>query len=362
MKSIGGCCVQGITVGNLSGFVAWWIFHLPAHQHHRYETTLHEIMEVKIDEIQSEKRDQVVHDTYGDEAACIIVDERGKLVLDDVYNGFDDDTLRLLDLEVKEVPEMPDPALSVQDMKDYGYAWAGVLPVGQEAAEKALEKGCEVYRLYSDNTEGLCVDAKEIADHAAKGGMLGISKESWMTALEKENYLKAAEMSMEDDYGMIDGIINNGPKEDKTAEVKAPERGEKSSIIENEGVTHFITGMALGVDMYAAEIVLDLKSKYPHITLESAIPCETQAIKWSVASRERYYNIAAKCDKETMLQREYTPDCMDKRNRYMVDHADYILAVWNGCPSGTGNTVRYAHKKGKSIIVINPVSLDVTRE
>ena len=60
------------------------------------------------------------HDTYGDEAACIIVDERGKLVLDDVYNGFDDDTLRLLDLEVKEVSEMPDPALSVQDMKDYG--------------------------------------------------------------------------------------------------------------------------------------------------------------------------------------------------------------------------------------------------
>ena len=172
------------------------------------------------------------HDTYGDEAACIIVDERGKLVLDDVYNGFDDDTLRLLDLEVKEVPEMPDPAISVQDMKDYGYAWAGVLPAGQEAAEKALEKGCEVYRLYSDNTEGLCVDAKEIADHAAKGGMLGISKESWMAALEKENYLKAAEMSMEDDYGMIDGIINNGPKEDKTADAKSSEKGEKTSIMD----------------------------------------------------------------------------------------------------------------------------------
>ena len=172
------------------------------------------------------------HDTYGDEAACIIVDERGKLVLDDVYNGFDDDTLRLLDLEVKEVPEMPDPTLSVQDMKDYGYAWAGVLPAGQDAAEKALEKGCEVYRLYSDNTEGLCVDAKEIADHAAKGGMLGISKESWMAALEKENYLKAAEMSMEDDYGMIDGIINNGPKEDKTADAKFPEKGEKTSIMD----------------------------------------------------------------------------------------------------------------------------------
>ena len=64
------------------------------------------------------------------------------------------------------------------------------------------------------------------------GGMLGISKESWMAALEKENYLKAAEMSMEDDYGMIDGIINNGPKEDKTLDAKAPERGEKSSIMD----------------------------------------------------------------------------------------------------------------------------------
>ena len=53
-----------------------------------------------------------------------------------------------------------------------------------------------------------------------------------MVAFEKENHLKAAEMSMEDDYGMIDGIINNGPKEDKTAEVKAPETGKKSSIMD----------------------------------------------------------------------------------------------------------------------------------
>ena len=133
-------------------------------------------------------------------------------------------------------------------------------------------------------------------------------------------------------------------------------------LIENKGVTHFISGMALGVDIYAAEIVLNLKTKYPHITLESAIPCETQAIKWSVTARERYYNIAAKCDKETMLQREYTPDCMENRNRYMVDHADYILAVWNGSPSGTGKTVRYAHQQGKPVIIINPVSLNVTQE
>ena len=82
------------------------------------------------------------------------------------------------------------------------------------------------------------------------------------------------------------------------------------SLITDENVTHFISGMALGVDMYAAEIVLELKKTYPGITLESAIPCETQAAKWNAAMRERYYGIAAQCDKETLLQTHYTPDCM----------------------------------------------------
>ena len=47
-------------------------------------------------------------------------------------------------------------------------------------------------------------------------------------------------------------------------------------LMEEEGVTHFISGMAQGVDMYAAEIVLDLKQTYPYITLECAIPYESR--------------------------------------------------------------------------------------
>ena len=120
--------------------------------------------------------------------------------------------------------------------------------------------------------------------------------------------------------------------------------------------------MAIGVDMYAAEIVLGLKASYPGITLESSIPCESQAAKWSEALRDRYFDIASKCDKETLIQTHYSPDCMDKRNRYMVDHADVLIAVWDGSPSGTGKTVRYAHQQGKSVTVIDPVSLDVTQE
>ena len=166
------------------------------------------------------------HDTHGDEAACIIVDERGKLTISDVYDGFDEHTVDLLRQEVMPVDRMPDDSISVDEMKEYGYSWGGMLPMREEAAAKVMQS-CTVYRLYGDNTEGMVMDTSELKAHAAQGGIFGVEKVEWVAALERENPLKAAEMSMEDDYGMIDGIINNGPKEDKSAE-----KGEKSSIMD----------------------------------------------------------------------------------------------------------------------------------
>ena len=76
----------------------------------------------------------------------------------------------------------------------------------------------------------------------------------------------------------------------------------------------------------------------------------------------RHRNIPAMSMNYTMLQSHYSPDCMDKRNRYMVDHADFIIAVWDGRPSGTGKTVTYARgRNGKFIIVIDPVTLAIER-
>lgn len=129
--------------------------------------------------------------------------------------------------------------------------------------------------------------------------------------------------------------------------------------IETEHVTHFISGMALGTDMYAAEIVLGLKAAYPGITLTCALPCESQAEKWPEPLRDRYYAVLSKCDREVLLQTRYTPDCMEKRNRYMVNHADLLIAVWDGRPSGTGKTVRYAQQQGKSVLVVEPKTLTV---
>lgn len=76
-------------------------------------------------------------------------------------------------------------------------------------------------------------------------------------------------------------------EDERCIDFKKTLREQIINLIENEGVTHFISGMAIGVDMYAAEIVLGLKASYPGITLESAIPCESQAAKWSEALRDR---------------------------------------------------------------------------
>lgn len=131
-----------------------------------------------------------------------------------------------------------------------------------------------------------------------------------------------------------------------------------NKLIKENLVTHFISGMALGIDQMCAEMVIALRKKHPEITLECAFPCETQAVKWSETQRDRYYWIAEHCDKETMLQRHYDKDCMQKRNRYMVDSSQIVLAVWNGKPSGTGNTVRYAQEQGKTVFIINPETLE----
>ncbi len=128
----------------------------------------------------------------------------------------------------------------------------------------------------------------------------------------------------------------------------------EKQITENQ-VSHFISGMALGVDTFAAEIVLVLKAIYPHITLEAAIPCEEQAVKWKEEDRERYFSLIEQCDKETLVSTHYTPDCMHKRNHYMIDASDVVIAVWNGSASGTGKTVAYAKTKGKEIVIIEPL-------
>lgn len=120
----------------------------------------------------------------------------------------------------------------------------------------------------------------------------------------------------------------------------------------DSGVRHYICGMAKGCDMYFAEAVIALREEWPDVTLEAAVPCETQSAAWTREERERYYYILHQCDKQTLVSREYTPECMLRRNRYMVDSASILIAAYDFKPGGTMQTVNYAKNQGKEIIEI----------
>lgn len=240
-------------------------------------------------------------------------------------------------LELEQAVPMPDPTLTVDDMRSYGYLDSDMLPLSKDRAMELLEHDITVYMLYPDNAEEMVFEAEDIIKH---DGMFGVTRPDWdavkghipprdveqrflnsptdsmaiyqlrrdapvelrfanlgsltappdpanyeavytrevypdddtgrilenfyyifnderpgdfvghslsvsdivalrqdgkvsyhycdsmgfqeLPAFQKpENYLKAAEMSMEDDYGMIDGIINNGPKQPTVADLEA---------------------------------------------------------------------------------------------------------------------------------------------
>lgn len=132
-----------------------------------------------------------------------------------------------------------------------------------------------------------------------------------------------------------------------------------SQLVAN-GFTDFLSGMAQGTDTWAAEAVLHLRKKNPALKLHCILPCKTQAEKWPVSAQERYQTILAQADSIFYTSRDYHPNCMLERNRFMVEKASLLLAVYNGqAHSGAGAAVRHAQRLGRAIIIINPVSLEI---
>ena len=122
-----------------------------------------------------------------------------------------------------------------------------------------------------------------------------------------------------------------------------------------QGYKHFISGGAMGMDMFAAEAVLDLQKQYPDICLEMVSPFDGQAEKWSDEYRRRHDLLFSKADIVTVTGHSYTRSAMFNRNRYLVSNADLLLAAYDGQPGGTAMTIRYAREMGVQVCMIKPV-------
>ena len=94
------------------------------------------------------------------------------------------------------------------------------------------------------------------------------------------------------------------------------------------GYRHFISGGALGMDMFAAEAVLEL--------------------------RARHDRLFAQADITTATGHAYTKSAMFRRNHYLVDNADLLLAAYDGQPGGTAMTCELARRYDVPVMKIKP--------
>ena len=129
---------------------------------------------------------------------------------------------------------------------------------------------------------------------------------------------------------------------------------ESLEYLIGRGYVDFLSGLALGFDMIAAEIVLSLREKYPWIRLIVVIPFDGQADRWTEAQRRRREAIIERSDKVVRISHAYDRGVFFRRNHYMVNAADLVLAAFDGQPGGTAQTVEYAHRQGVKVVRLPP--------
>ena len=130
------------------------------------------------------------------------------------------------------------------------------------------------------------------------------------------------------------------------------------AVLIEDGYTEFLSGMALGVDLWAAQIVLALRATNPSLRLHCILPCVEQSAKWAAALQKQYRTILEQADSIIFVNRADKKNCMLERDRFLVSYASVVLAVYNGEKrGGTAATVRYARKLGRELIVIDPSTL-----
>ncbi len=121
-----------------------------------------------------------------------------------------------------------------------------------------------------------------------------------------------------------------------------------------DGFRVFLSGMARGGDWYFCQAVLRLKQEHPRVQLVSVIPFRNQAKLWSEAEQAYYKRLLAQCNTEHLMQEGYTRGCLLRRNRYLVEHSERLIALYNGRDKGgTLYTIKHAISLEKDWVLLD---------
>ena len=118
----------------------------------------------------------------------------------------------------------------------------------------------------------------------------------------------------------------------------------------------FQCGMAVGSDLIFAEVILKVRKKYPALVkFIAVIPCLEHDKNWNESDRELCRKLTEKADEVVFVSNSrYYDGCMAKRNRYLVETCDELIAIYDGQRGGTMQTINFAKGKGLKVTIIDP--------
>ena len=128
----------------------------------------------------------------------------------------------------------------------------------------------------------------------------------------------------------------------------------RESIIDhiNRGFNIFLSGMADGIDTFAAQIIIDLKGQYSGLKLHAIIPFEGHINDFTGNHYDEYKKIIENSDEVTCLSAKKVRGVYHARNRYLVDNSQSLICYYNGQSGVTEYTVEYAQKQNKPVVNI----------
>lgn len=133
---------------------------------------------------------------------------------------------------------------------------------------------------------------------------------------------------------------------------------ELDRVMEKLGAEVAISGMALGVDTWWAEIALERR-----VALHAYVPFPAQADRWPAAAQERYVRLLELAAEVITVAPSYRPSAFQERNEAMVDACDVLVGVWDGRRTGgTWNCIEYARRVGRELVLVDPASRRVVRK
>ena len=140
---------------------------------------------------------------------------------------------------------------------------------------------------------------------------------------------------------------------DESTEEIAELKEKLYSAIEDayaEGYRSFMSGMAEGFDIFAAEAVLRLKETRPDVSLVCVFPCPASRDCRNLRSKERLERIVSRASLIIYVENSYVTGCEHLRNIYMADNSCRIIGWYNGLSGGTAHCWNYALSAGLEMI------------